>query len=72
MSPVVTPYQVQTVGAALTAAEAPPRLGTTLYDVMAALQTVVEPDEDDLVVAVMVDWFRSRRITFVRDVTVAA
>jgi hypothetical protein len=40
--------------------------------VMAALQTGVEPDEDDLVVAVMVDWFRSRRITFVRDVTVAA
>jgi hypothetical protein len=29
------------------------------YDVMAALQTVVESDEDDLVVAVMVDWLRS-------------
>src|SRR5882724_1432972 len=69
MNPVVTPYQVQTVEAALTAAEAPPRLRTTLYDVMAALQTVVEPDEDDLVVAVMVYWLRSRRITFVRDVT---
>jgi hypothetical protein len=72
MNPVVTPYKVQTVEAGLTAAEAPAHLRTTLYDVMSALQTVVEPDEDDLVVAVMVHWLRSRRITFVRDVTVAA
>jgi hypothetical protein len=37
-----------------------PRLAVELpYDVMAALQTVVESDEDDLVVAVMVDWLRS-------------
>jgi hypothetical protein len=72
MNPVVTPYRVQTIEAGLTAAIAPPRLRTTLYDVMAALQTVVETDEDDLVVAVMVHWLRSRRITFVRDVTVAA
>jgi hypothetical protein len=49
-----------------------PRLRTTLYDVEAALQTVVKSDEDDLVVAVVVPWLRSRRITFVRDVTVAA
>jgi hypothetical protein len=59
MNPVVTSYQVQTVEATLTAAEAPPRPRTTLYDVMAVLQTVVESDEDDLVVAVMVDWLRS-------------
>jgi hypothetical protein len=72
MNPVVTPYRVQTIDAGLTAAKALPRLRTTLYDVMAALQTVVETDEDDLVVAVMVHWLRSRRITFVRDVTVAA
>jgi len=32
-------------------AVAPTRVTTTLYDVMAALQTVVEPEEDDLVVA---------------------
>jgi hypothetical protein len=44
MNPVVTPYQVQTVEAGLTAAKATPRPRTTLYDVMAALQTVVEPD----------------------------
>ena len=56
MNPVVAPCQGQTVEAALTAAEAPPRLRTTLYDVMAALQTVGELDEDDLVVAVMVSW----------------
>jgi hypothetical protein len=72
MNPVVTAYQVQTVEAGLTAAKALLRLRTTLYDVMAALQTVVEPDEDDLVVAVIVHWLRSGHITFVRDVTVAA
>jgi hypothetical protein len=72
MNPVVTPYQVQTVEAGLTAAKAPPCQRTMLYDVMAALQTVVEPDEDILVVAVIVRWLRSRRIIFVRDVTVAA
>jgi hypothetical protein len=72
MNPVVTPYRGQVVQAALTAAEAPPGLRTTLYDVMAALQTVREPEEDDLVVAVMVSWWRSWRITFIRDATVAA
>jgi len=72
MNAVVTPRQGQTVGAGLTAAEAPTCLTTTLYDLIAALQTVVKPDEDDLVVAVTVHWLRSRRITFARDVTVAA
>jgi hypothetical protein len=72
MNPVVTPRQGQRVEAGLTAAEAPTCLTTTLYDVIAALQTVVKPDEDDLVVAVMVHWLRSRLITFVRDMTMAA
>jgi hypothetical protein len=72
VTPVFTPRQRQTVEVGLTAAEAPTCLTTTLYDVIAALQTVVKPDEDDLVVAVMVHWLRSRLITFVRDVTVTA
>jgi hypothetical protein len=72
MNPVVTPHQGQTVEAGLTAAAAPTCLTTTLYDVIAALQTAVKPDEDDLVVAVMVHWLRSGRITLVRNVTVAA
>jgi hypothetical protein len=38
---------------------------TTLYDVIAALQTVVEPEEDDLVVAIVAAWlvcFRRARV----------
>ena len=44
----------------------PTQVTTTLYDVMAALQTVVEPEEDDLVVAIVTDWFRSGRLRFPR------
>jgi hypothetical protein len=72
MNPAVKPYTVQMAEAGLTQAEAPARLTTTFYDAMAALQTVVEPDEDDLVVAVIVRWLRSRRLTFVGNGTVAA
>ena len=35
------------------------RVTTTLYDVLAALQTVVEPEEDDVVVAIVAAWLRS-------------
>ena len=52
--------------------EAPCRVTTTLYDVIAALQTVVEPEEDALVVAIVADWLRSRRLSFPADVTSAA
>ena len=72
MNAVVTPQQEQVVGAGQTAAEAPARLTTTLYDVIAALQSVVEPDEDGLVVAVVGHWIRSRHITRVGGETVAA
>lgn len=72
MNPVVKSYTVQTAEADLTEAEAPARLTTTLYDAMAALQTVVEPDEDALVVAVIVRWLRSRYLTSVGNGTVAA
>lgn len=72
MNSVVTPFWGETVEMGALAAEAPPRLPTTLYDVMATLQTVVEPGEDDLVVAVVVHWLRTGRIAFVGDVTAAA
>jgi hypothetical protein len=72
MNPVVKPCKAETAEAGLRAAEAPACLMTTLYDVMAALHTVVKPDEDDLVVAVVVRWLRSGRLTFIGDVTVAA
>ena len=72
MSPVMTPRRGQTREAGLAATAAPPRLTTTLYDAMAMLQTVVEPDEDDLVVVVVMHWLRTGRITLGGDVTVAA
>jgi hypothetical protein len=53
-------------------AVAPPRVTTTLYDVIAALQTVVEPEEDDVVVAIVADWLRSGRLRFPEDATIAA
>jgi hypothetical protein len=33
---------------------------------------VVEPDADDLVVAIVADWLRSGRLRFPDDVTIAA
>ena len=53
-------------------AVAPTRVTTTLYDVIAALQTVGEPEEDDLVVAIVADWLRSGRLRFPEDATIAA
>ncbi|HXH09320.1 MAG TPA: hypothetical protein VNP04_06095 [Alphaproteobacteria bacterium] len=54
------------------AAETSARLTTSLYDVIATLQTVVEPDADDWVVAVVVHWQHTKHLTRVRGVTIAA
>ena len=56
----------------LSTAVAPTRVTTTLYDVMAALQTVVEPEEDDVVVAIVAAWLRSGRLHVPEDATIAA
>jgi hypothetical protein len=48
------------------------RVTTTLYDVMAALQTVVEPEEDDVVVAIVAAWLRSGRLRVPEDAPIAA
>jgi hypothetical protein len=45
---------------------------TTLFDVMATLQTVVEPAEDGLAVAIVVHWLRSGRITVLGNMAEAA
>jgi hypothetical protein len=50
----------------------PPSGTTTLYDVIAALQEVVEPGEDAFVVAIVDAWLRSGRLRFVDEVTIAA
>ena len=57
---------------AISTDEAPTRVTTTLYDVMAALQTVVEPEDDALVVAIVTEWFRSGRLRLLEDATIAA
>ena len=53
-------------------AVAPTRVTTTLYDVIAALQTVVEPEEDDVVVAIVAAWLRSGRLRVPEDAPIAA
>lgn len=45
---------------------------TTLYDVMAALQTVVGPEGDDIIVAVVAEWLQSGRLRFIQNGTIAA
>ena len=57
---------------AISTDEAPPRVPTTLYDVMAALQTMVEPEADALVVAIVTAWCRSGRRRWLADATIAA
>ena len=52
--------------------ETPTRVTTTLYDVIAALQSVVEPEEDALVVAIVAAWLRSGRLRLPEDATIAA
>ncbi len=43
--------------------DVPTCLTTTLYDLMTALQAVVEPHEDALVVAMVTRWLQTGRIT---------
>jgi hypothetical protein len=57
---------------ALSTDEAPTQVTTTLYDVLAALQTVVEPEDDALVVAIVTAWCRSGRLRVLKDATIAA
>jgi hypothetical protein len=57
---------------AISTDEAPTRVTTTLYDVMAALQSVVEPEEDAVVVAIVAAWLRSGRLRVPEDATIAA
>jgi hypothetical protein len=56
----------------ISTAEAPTRMTTTLYDVIAALQSVVEPEEDAVVVAIVAAWLRSGRLRWPEDATIAA
>jgi hypothetical protein len=39
------------------------RLTTTLYDLITAIHSVTESDEDELVIALVMHWVRAGRIT---------
>ena len=43
---------------------APTRITTTLYDLLATLQDVAPPDDDTQVVATVVHWMRTGRLTW--------
>lgn len=49
--------------------DAPTCLTTTIYDLMTALQTVVAPHEDALVVALVSHWLQTGRITLLNKAT---
>ena len=71
MNPVMAPRQGRQGEASRVAARARTCLKTTLYKI-AALQSSVEPAEDDLVVACVDRCLRTRRLTLVGDVPAAA
>jgi hypothetical protein len=49
-----------------------PRVTTTLYDVIATLQTMVAPEDDALIVTIVTEWLRSGRLRVPRAVAVMA
>jgi hypothetical protein len=63
MSTVMEPGEGANVARGRSEEARPLRLTTTLYDLLAALQDVVGPDDDPLVVATMVHLLRSGRLT---------
>jgi hypothetical protein len=65
MASMTNPYVMQMTEPGLRAAAGLTRLCTTLYDVIAVLQTMVEPDQDNLVVAVIIHRLRSERLSCV-------
>ena len=63
MSTVMEVGEMATVATGRQRVATPSRCTTTLYDLMAALQDVVGPDNDVLVVASVVHLLRSGRLT---------
>ena len=63
MATVLEGGEMAPVAAGIQRVETPSRCTTTLYDLMAALQDLVGPDDDALVVATVVHLLRSGRLT---------
>ena len=66
MAPMMERAEVATEAMGMPRAETP-SCCTTLYELIAALQEVVGPDDDALVVATVMHLLRSRRLTWLRQ-----
>jgi hypothetical protein len=69
MHAVVDACEIKTSATTDTAETVPDRpctITTTLYDLIAAIQTTVEPHDDDLIVATVWHLLRSGRLTWQR------
>lgn len=69
MHTVIAPLAVKAVATEVTKAAGPFGTTTTLYDVIAAMQATIGPDEDALVVATVDRLLRTGRIAFVGHMT---
>lgn len=65
MHTVVDPSEAESVA---TVVETPATITTTLYDLIAAVQAAVGPDDDALVVAAVLHMLRSGRATWRGDI----
>jgi len=66
MNAVIDAVVQATLGTEIATTKAPTYITTTLYELLAALQTVGEPDEDELLVAIVACWVRTGRLTFLK------
>ncbi len=66
MNTVVDAVEPATFGTEMVTTGAPTYVTTMLYELMAALQTVAEPDEDELIITIVAFWVRTGRLTFCR------
>jgi hypothetical protein len=70
MATVMDVGEMATVAMGMQRIETPSRRTTTLYNVMAALQDAVGPDDDALVVATAVHLLRSGRLTMLETASI--
>jgi hypothetical protein len=64
MHTIMAPCKREVVASEVREKKTPSRITTTLYELMAALQDVVGPDNDTLVVATVAHLLRSGQLTF--------
>src|SRR2546428_11167444 len=69
MSTVMELGEVAKVGTGMPGEAMQSRLTTTLYDVLAAIQDGLSPDDDALVVATVMHLLQSRRLTWLGKAT---